>query len=177
MGLLDDLLSSLTEGGLGQARPDPRSREPRSRDPRIGGDPGGGGMGNILMALLPVILSMLASRQGAGGLGAGRGSAASGGGLGDLLEQFRRQGYGTQAESWVGSGANQPISPDILAQVFGRDGLSRIATQAGLTEEDASAGLSELLPDVVDRMTPGGQMPDSDALLQSVRDLGRRLGV
>jgi hypothetical protein len=47
-------------------------------------------------------------------------------------EQFQRAGFGEQARSWVGTGANQPISPDVISQVFGRRGLSQIATQAGL---------------------------------------------
>src|SRR5262245_49972062 len=176
MGLLDDLLSNLAQGGLGQPRP-----APGSLDRQMTGGPGAaGGMGSILMALLPLVLSML-TRQGGGGLGSGFGAGpaapSGGGGLGDLIEQFRRQGYGAQADSWVGRGNNMPISPDILAQVFGRDELSRIAAQAGVSEEDASAGLSELLPDVVDRMTPEGRMPESDALRNSVRDLGRQLGI
>jgi uncharacterized protein YidB (DUF937 family) len=93
------------------------------------------------------------------------------------LEQFRRQGFGTQADSWVGTGANLPISPEMLRQVFGRDGLSRIATNAGITDDEAAAGLSQLLPEVVDRVTPQGQLPASDALLASLRDLERRLGM
>jgi uncharacterized protein YidB (DUF937 family) len=134
-------------------------------------------MTGVLMALLPVILSMLASRQGGGALATRPGASPGGGGLGDLLEQFRRQGYGAQADSWVGTGANLPLPPDILRQVFGRDGLSRIATEAGVSEDEAAAGLSQLLPDVVDRVTPEGQLPESDALLASVRDLRRRLGM
>jgi uncharacterized protein YidB (DUF937 family) len=96
-------------------------------------------------------------------------------GLGALLEQFQQAGYGDHANSWVGTGQNMPISPDVITQVFGRDGLSKIAAQAGLSEADASAGLSQLLPGVVDKLTPQGQMPDLDALSQSVADLQRRL--
>ena len=98
------------------------------------------------------------------------------GGLGALLEQFQRVGYGDHAKSWVGTGQNMPISPDVITQVFGRDGLSKIAAQAGLSEADTSAGLSQLLPGVVDKLTPQGQMPDLDVLSQSVADLQRRLG-
>jgi uncharacterized protein YidB (DUF937 family) len=140
-----------------------------------GGAPGGAGIGGILMALLPVLLSTLAGRQGGGAVPPGPGGSAAGG-LGDLLEQFRRRGYGAQADSWVGTGSNLPISPDVLGQVFGRDGLARIAAQAGLSEDEASSGLSQILPDVVDRVTPNGRMPDADALLASVQDLRRRLG-
>jgi uncharacterized protein YidB (DUF937 family) len=195
MGLLDEILGGMVQGGLGQ------SMGQQPPQPRGGGMPGmGGGTSSILMALLPVVLAMMAGRQGGGGQGAGTGGmgdlggllgsvlgggggGAGGmggmggmGGLGGLLEQFQRMGYGDQANSWVGTGQNLPISPEVIAQVFGRDGLSQIAAQAGLSEAETSAGLSELLPGVVDKLTPQGQMPDLDVLAQSVADLQRRLG-
>jgi uncharacterized protein YidB (DUF937 family) len=159
MGLLDELLGGLARGGLGQGV---------DRSP----SPAGGGTATVLMALLPVVLAMLANRQGGGSPGAGAGGL---GGLGGLLDQLRSTGYAAQADSWVGTGDNLPISPDVISQVFGRDGLSRIAAQAGVTEDEASAGLSQLLPNVVDRVTPEGRMPDFDSLVASVDDLQRRL--
>ncbi len=177
MGLLDELLGGLAQGGLDPAigRQAPRGGPaPQQMGPQAGG------MGGVLMALLPVVLSMLASRGGGGlgGMGGRGGTSGMGdlGGLGGLLEQFQRMGYADQAKSWVGTGANLPVSPDIIAQVFGRDGLSQIASQAGLTESEASVGLSQILPDVVDRLTPQGQMPDLDALVASVDALQRRIG-
>ena len=62
-------------------------------------------------------------------------------------------------------------------QIFGRGGLSEIARRAGLSETDTSRGLSQLLPEVVDRVTPEGQVPEADTLLASVQALGRRYGV
>jgi len=170
MGLLDELLGA--QGGLGQAMGQQalRGRGGLGQQPM---GPQGGGMSGVLMALLPLVLSMLANRQRGGGLG---GNIGNMGGMGGLLEQFQRMGYADQANSWVGTGTNLPISPEIIAQVFGRDGLSQIASQAGLTESEASVGLSQILPDVVDRLTPQGQMPDLDALVASVDDLQRRLG-
>ena len=99
------------------------------------------------------------------------------GGLGGLLEQFQRMGYGEQASSWVGTGQNQAIPADVIGQIFGQDGLAAIARQAGVSEADASAGLSQLLPEVVDRVTPGGEVPDLDQLTASVSDLSRRFGL
>jgi uncharacterized protein YidB (DUF937 family) len=154
-------------------------------------------MGNVLTALLPVVLGMLANRQGGpqagfgpgggGGLGSilggmlggggGAGAAMGGlGGLGALLEQFQRAGYGEQANSWVSTGQNLPISPDVIGQIFGGGTLSQIAQQAGVTEEQASQGLSELLPEVVNHVTPGGTVPDLDSLTASVEALRQRLG-
>ena len=190
MGILDDLLG----GVLGGAGGGQRGASPADRLP------GTGSRGGVMMALLPVLLSMLASRGvgagqtggglggllgqvlggrgGRGGLGDMIGGALGGapGGLGGLLGQMERAGFGEQARSWVGRGQNMPISPEALGQVFGQDGIDEIARRAGLTPQEASDGLSELLPEVVDRVTPDGQVPDADQLLQSVDDLGRRLG-
>lgn len=182
MGLLDDLL-----GGL--AGPGSRAPEPPTR-----AEAGGASTSSVLVALLPVVLAMLsnrgaqtgsAGRMSGGGLGdiLGQvlGGAAGGGGraggLGDILAQVQRAGFGEQAASWVGTGANRPIPPDAMSQIFGREGLEQISRQAGLSEEDASRGLSELLPEVVDRVTPGGDVPDLDALSSTVADLARRFGV
>ena len=158
------------------------------------------------MALLPVVLSMLSGRgspgQGGGGLGdiissltGGGGARPSGGGLGDaiggmlgrtasggggalggLLEQMQKAGFGDQARSWVGRGQNMPIPPEALDQIFGEHGIGEIARHAGLTPRQTSEGLSALLPEVVDRVTPDGQVPDLDQLTMSVEGLRRRLG-
>ena len=199
MGLLDDLLGGMLGGSMGQGRAAPV--------PPRGSPPSGGGMSNVLMALLPVLLSMLASRgggsgqAGGGGLGdilgqvlgggaprgggGGRGDemlgrrgagAGSMGGLGALLEQMQQAGLGDQARSWVGTGQNMPISPDALDQIFSQGGIDEIARRAGLTPQQTSEGLSQLLPEVVDRVTPGGDVPDMDQLVSSVEDLRRRLG-
>jgi uncharacterized protein YidB (DUF937 family) len=200
MGLLDDLL----RGALGGATSGQRGSGPRPGQPPAAA--GGGGMANVMMALLPVVLSMLASRGGGarqtgGGLGdvlgqvlgggaqresgggigdviggmLGRGAGGAGG-LGGLLEQMQRAGLGDQARSWVATGQNMPISPNELGQIFGQGGVEEIARQANLTPQQTSEGLSELLPDVVDHLTPDGQMPDLDQLTLSVENLRRRLG-
>src|SRR5687768_14196462 len=100
MGLLDQILGGLAGGGMG----------------RMPGAQAGGG-GGLLMALLPVVLSMLAQRQRGG-------SGGTGGGLGGLLEEFTRRGYGQQAQSWVGTGQNDPLPPQALDDVFGHDEIA-----------------------------------------------------
>ena len=179
MGFLDDLLGGALGGGS-------MSQGGQSRSPGSGG-----GMASVMTALLPVVLSMLASRggsrQGGGGLGdilsqvlAGGGQSGGNtsdvGGLGALLEQMQRAGLGEQARSWVGKGQNMPISPDALSQIFGEGGIGAIARQAGLTPKETSEGLSQLLPEVVNHVTPAGDVPDFDELTQSVDDLRRRMG-
>jgi uncharacterized protein YidB (DUF937 family) len=185
MGLLDDLLGQLA-GGAPQ-RPAAPTNTQQTTQPS-----GGPGMGAVMAALLPVVLAMLQSRgaggqqanvrpSSGGGLGdiLGQvlgGGTSSGGGLADLLARFQAAGFGEQAGSWVGTGQNQPLPTDALEKVFGRGGLAEIARRAGVSEQDASMGLSQLMPEVVDRVTPGGQVPTTDSLLASVDALARRLG-
>lgn len=185
MGLLDDLLGQLA-GGPATA--------PQRPPTRTEAGTAGGGMGRILMALAPIVLAMLANRnrgsdpsagfgrsQGGGGLGdiLGQvlGGAAAGGGLGALIEQMGRAGFGEQARSWIGTGENQALPSGALEQIFGAGGLAEIARQAGLTQDEASRGLAQLMPEVVDRVTPRGEVPRDEDLLASVDDLARRLGV
>lgn len=188
MGLLDQILGGLGGGGA-------------SGRGGLGGMAGsGGGMGRVLASLLPVVLGMLANRsRGAGsvtgggfpgGLGAqpgggmggmggmgGLGGMAGMGGLGGLLQQLTERGYGQQAQSWVSTGPNQAIDPDALSQVFGTEEISRIAAQAGVSDDEARDGLAHLLPEVVDHFTPGGTMPDDDELASRVGEYGQRFGI
>jgi uncharacterized protein YidB (DUF937 family) len=189
MGLLDDLLGGLA----GQAMGGRAQQEPT----RAGG--GGAGMSQVLVALMPIVLGMLANRgsrgglaprandtSGAGGgltdvlgqvLGGRAGGRGAAGGLGGLLEQLQQTGFGEQADSWVARGANKPIPPDAMTQIFGPDGLEQISRQAGISQDEASRGLSQLLPEVVDRMTPDGNVPDDGTLANSVDDFARRFGL
>jgi uncharacterized protein YidB (DUF937 family) len=109
-------------------------------------------------------------------LGGGGSSGGGGGlgGLGSILGRLQQTGYGDQANSWVGRGQNQPLPPDAMAQVFGNGGLAEIARRAGVSEADASRGLSQLLPEVVDHVTPDGRVPDLDSLAASVDALTQR---
>src|SRR5262249_61015306 len=97
-------------------------------------------------------------------------------GLGALLERCQAAGYGDQARSWVSTGQNQPMPSGALEQVFGRDALAEIARRAGLSEQETSQGLSRLMPEVIDRVTPGGDVPPANSLLASVDALARQLG-
>src|SRR5262249_25072467 len=154
----------------------------------------------VLIALMPVVLAMLSNRGGAanaptpasraasasGGIGdglaqvfgrSGGGARGAGGGLRGLLDQLQRSGFGAQAGSWVSRGANKEISPDAMAQIFGKDGLDAISRHAGISRDEASNGLSALLPELVDRMTPDGKVPDQNVLANNVDDFLRRHGL
>lgn len=82
------------------------------------------------------------------------------GGLQGILDKFQQAGYGRQADSWVSTGQNLPIDADALQQTLGQGQLGRIAQQLGMAHGDVAGGLAALLPQLVDTMTPQGQVPD-----------------
>jgi uncharacterized protein YidB (DUF937 family) len=81
------------------------------------------------------------------------------GGLQGMLGKFQQAGYGEQAQSWIGTGQNMPIDAGALSQIFGQGELSQIAQQLGIPHEQVAGQLAQELPNVVDRMTPDGQIP------------------
>lgn len=96
------------------------------------------------------------------------------GGLPGLIGMFERSGLGGVAASWVGTGANLPISAEQLQSVLGSGALENIARSLGLTPQQASGHLAELLPQVVDRLTPQGTLPDGGDVLGSLLGALRR---
>jgi uncharacterized protein YidB (DUF937 family) len=102
--------------------------------------------------------NVLSGMLGAGGLG-----GLLGGGLNELLEQFKKNGQGEAAESWVGPGPNKEVSPPQLKQAIGQDVLAALVQQTGLSQEELLARLSRELPTAVDKYTPDGRLPPRDA--------------
>lgn len=179
MGLLDSLIGA----ALGGARQQPQQQNPLAGilmqllagqqgagQPNFGqpgsqpGMGGGGGLGGLLGGLL------------GGGQQAQAGGGAMAAGLAALLQQFSGAGYGQQAQSWVGRGQNQPIDPNALMQVFGRDRLAALAQQNDMPMDAMLTGLSEQLPQAVDELTPDGQVPDADGMAQVFRKVAGRDG-
>jgi uncharacterized protein YidB (DUF937 family) len=81
------------------------------------------------------------------------------GGLGGLIGSLQQAGHGEIANSWVGNGPNAPIAPGQLGSALGQQTISDLARQSGLSEQELLAGLAQMLPGLVDRLTPGGRMP------------------
>jgi len=81
------------------------------------------------------------------------------GGLQGLIEKFQQGGLGDVVASWVGTGANQPISGDQLSGVLGTDALSGLAAKFGVNPNELAGQLSSVLPDLVDKLTPNGHVP------------------
>jgi len=137
MGLLDGLLGQVMGGMMGGAQ------TPTGTQPPIGTQ----GQNPLLAIALQVL--------------------QQNGGLQGVLSKLQQAGYGAQAQSWIGTGQNMPIDPAALSQVFGHGQLGQIAQQLGISNEDASSGLAHMLPQVMDQMTPQGQIPDNQSDLVS----------
>jgi len=93
---------------------------------------------------------------------------AKSGGLNGLIESFTKNGLGDIIASWVGTGKNLPISPDQITQALGQGKLGAMATQAGLSTGDLSKQLANILPGLVDKLTPQGKVPEGDLLQQGL---------
>ena len=144
VGLLDSILGSVLGGGAAQ------------------------GQGSGQAALINAVIQMVANK-GAGGGGAG-------GGLGALVGALTQGGLGNVASSWVGTGQNLPVSAEQLQSALGSGGggglLAQLAQQAGLSHGDTASGLSQILPGLVDKLTPDGQIPQQDSLEKMLGSLG-----
>lgn len=89
------------------------------------------------------------------------------GGLGGLIQKFEAAGLGPAISSWIGSGDNQPVSPDALHNILGSDLIQQIAAKTGLPIEQLMPQIAQHLPQFVDGMTPNGQVPSSGSLLDA----------
>lgn len=140
MGLLDSVLGAVMNNG----------QSPNQG--QAGAAAGLGGLGGLLGVLasnpqlIQVVTNMLANN-------------GSQGGLGGLMEKFQQAGMGDVIGSWVGGGQNHAISGDQLGQVLGRDTLSNIAAQLGVQPGEAAGQLSQVLPGLIDKLTPQGAAP------------------
>lgn len=119
----------------------------------MGGAGGASPMGGVLSSLLG------GGQQGMGQQGMAGGA---GGGLGGLIAQFEQAGLGQLAQSWVGNGPNQAVSPQQLQSVLGEGQVQSMASQAGLPPQDFLTQLSQHLPNMVHGMTPDGQLPQTE---------------
>ena len=137
MGLLDSVLGSLMGGG------------------NAGG--GSSPIAGVLGSLLGGGGQQMGQQQGGGMMGGGM---MGGGGIGGLVSQFENAGLGHIAQSWVGNGPNQSVSPDQLQSVFGQGQVQNMASQAGMQPHDFLSQLAQHLPNAVNGMTPNGTGQD-----------------
>ena len=132
----------------------------------------------ITMGLLDSVIGALSGVRSTGGRGdllnaVLRMLADDGDGIGadGLAERFQENGMSEVLDSWIGRGSNLPISPDDLQLVLGSDTVDGISQQVGLSRRVTADRLSQMLPFVVDKLTPHGRLP-ADGL----GDMGQLMG-
>ena len=142
MGLLDGLLGDLMGSYLGGSQ---------GRNPFGSGSPTQGGTqgGNLL---LQIALMMLQQN----------------GGLEGVLGKFRQGGLAQQADSWVGTGQNMEVSGDQLQEVFGPSTMGDLASKLGMPTGQAGSVMAQILPELINQLTPQGQVPENSN--QSISD-------
>jgi uncharacterized protein YidB (DUF937 family) len=90
------------------------------------------------------------------------------GGLQNLIAAFRENGLGDAVASWIGTGQNHPISGEQLQAVLGNEQVQAIAQKLGLSTAVASQKLACLLPQVIDKLSPNGQLPEGHLVEQGL---------
>lgn len=93
------------------------------------------------------------------------------GGLQSVLSQLQSGPMGDAVQSWIGTGANQPVSPDQVNAAFSSDTLQQLAQKSGLSTSEVTSQLSQQLPGLIDSLTPGGSVAGGDQL----RDLASKI--
>jgi uncharacterized protein YidB (DUF937 family) len=159
LGLL--AYKAIKSGGLGNML---GGNQPSVQNPnRDTGAANSGGLGGLLGGLFGG-QSAGAPSGGMGGLlggllGGGAAGSVLSSGLGNLLKDFQSTGNGQVAQSWIGTGRNEEISPEALEKAIGNDTLSKLMAQSGLSRTELLEGLREHLPNLVDKLTPEGRLP------------------
>jgi uncharacterized protein YidB (DUF937 family) len=172
MSGLDDLIGSLTKsgggsggdglggllGGLGGAGGSGSGGG--GLDDLLGGVLGGGAgaksggvnTGALIGALAPIVIGMVKS-----------------GGLQKMMSGFQQQGIGKQADSWVSTGPNEGVSGSEMRVGLGDGEVRQFAQAAGIPEDEAADVLAAVVPQVVDGLTPNGQLPSDEELEARLR--------
>jgi len=156
MGLLDEVISA----ALGSKAPTAQAPSPQSMSAQ-----------DQFSQIAAALQELLAPKQAA----APTAPAATGGGqegssgLDILLRQFQQNGFGEIINSWIGTGQNQPISPTQLRQAIGQKTVNDLSDQTGVPHDDLLSQLAKILPVVIDKLTPNGQLPNQTALQSGYR--------
>ena len=105
---------------------------------------GGGDKNNLLNAVMGVVTSQ------------------QGGGLTGLVKQFAGNGLGDIVNSWVSTGQNLPITTQQIQQGLGASTIKELASKTGIAPEEITSHLTQILPKLVDKLTPDGKVPQGD---------------
>ena len=99
------------------------------------------------------------------------------GGLEGIIRSFQQGGLGDIVNSWVANGQNLPVSGEQVESVLGGSALQDLAAQLGVSPQQASGSLADVLPQLIDQMTPNGELPQGGDLLSQGLDLLKKGGL
>jgi uncharacterized protein YidB (DUF937 family) len=123
--------------------------------------------GNVTKPLMIALLALLASRYMSGGAkGTSKDTSSRtpdpgtiAGGLGGLLKQFQQAGFGDAINSWINTGPNKSVAPDQISEALGPEIIDQLSQRTGLPRDEVASILSQVLPLIVDQLTPEGRLP------------------
>ena len=131
--------------------------------------------GGVTMGLLDQITSGLKGALSSGGGQSGLLdgvkdllTSASSGGIEGLVKKFKEKGLGDTISSWIGTGENKPITGDQIHQVLGQDTIKKLAEKAGISTDEISKKLASMLPQVIDKLTPNGKLPEEGKIAEGL---------
>jgi len=114
-----------------------------------GGYGRGGGLGGNRMALLAMMLPLVMRW------------VQRSGGVGNVMQRVQQQGYGRHASSWIGTGENEPIGREAVQDLVDRQEIAQLSQQLGVGEDEVEEGFAEILPEMVNHLSPDGHLPDN----------------
>jgi uncharacterized protein YidB (DUF937 family) len=91
------------------------------------------------------------------------------GGLGGLLAQLQAAGLGDAVKSWIGSGQNAPVKPEDLGAALGPKNVGTMADKAGVGQDDLLTQLARVLPGLIDKLTADGRVPSQAELAERLK--------
>ena len=126
---------------------------------------GFGGKGMLIAALMPMVLSWIKRN----------------GGLGGALSKITGMGYENQARSWMSNQeVNDNLDPNEINRLFDDSEIQQVAAHTGANEMEVRQGLAELLPEVMNQLTPNGNLDNepeaNEEIEQIINQLSSRLG-
>lgn len=109
------------------------------------------GLGDKAGSLLSSLLALIAS--------------SANGSFSGFIAKFRDAGLGDLVDSWITTGDNTPISNEQLKSALGEKTINSVAEQNGVEKETATSAMAYMMPQVIDVLTPDGEIPDHEGLL------------
>ncbi|MFH0352232.1 MAG: YidB family protein [Chromatiales bacterium] len=97
------------------------------------------------------------------------------GGLSGLVESFQQKGLGDLVSSWIGTGENRAVSAEQVQQALGEAKVQQVAQSAGISSQECCSGLAALLPQLMDKLTPDGKLPEAGLVDQALAALKNKL--